>query len=62
MIRLDPKYHPLLLEAIEDYLYRLSLQLAEMKGGPLTADRKALTHKQKMLEELHKQLSSAENT
>lgn len=55
---LDPKYKGILLEALEDLMYKLSLQLAELKGGPLTKERKALTEKQSLLEELQHQVSA----
>ena len=51
-MNIDSKYKPLLLEAVEDLMYKLSLQLNELKGGPLTKERKELTDKQAMLEEL----------
>lgn len=52
MLQIDPKFKPLLLEALEDLMYKLSLQLKDLKGGPLTSERKALTEKQDQLEEL----------
>lgn len=52
MQNIDPKYKPILLEALEDLMYKLSLQLNDLKGGPLTKERKELTEKQAMLEEL----------
>lgn len=52
MLQLDPKFKPLLLEALEDLMYKLSMQLKDLKGGPLTPERKALTEKQDELEEL----------
>jgi len=33
-------------------MYKISLELNSMKGGPLTAERKKLTSKQKALEEV----------
>lgn len=52
MVSVDIKYKDLLLEAIEDLMYKISLELNSMKGGPLTAERKKLTSKQKALEEV----------
>ncbi len=60
MIQLDSSYRPLLLEALEDKMYKLSLQLNEMKGQALTERRKELTKKQKKLEELQHLISIAD--
>lgn len=57
---IDPKHKPLLLEALEDLMYKLSLQLENLKGGPLTKERKELTEKQSMLEELQHLISGME--
>lgn len=57
-MNIDPKYKPILLEALEELMYKLSLQLESLKGGPLTKDRKELTEKQAMLEELQHHISS----
>ena len=54
---IDSKYKPLVLEALEDLMYKLSLQLEGMKGGALTKERKELTEKQGMLEELQHLIS-----
>jgi hypothetical protein len=54
---IDPKYKPILLEALGDMMYKLSLQLAELKGGPLTKERKDLTRKQVLLEDLQHMVS-----
>ena len=59
MIQLDAKYQPLLLEALEELMYKLSLQLNETKGDPLTQRRKELTKKQKNIEELQHKISIA---
>lgn len=60
MLEIDPKYKPILLEALEDLMYKLSLQLEGLKGGPLTKERKDLTDKQNMLEELQHLISVME--
>jgi hypothetical protein len=60
MLEIDPKYKPILLEALEDLMYKLSLQLEGLKGGPLTKERKDLTDKQNMLEELQHLISVIE--
>ena len=57
---IEPKHKPLLLEALEDVMYKLSLQLENLKGGPLTKERKELTEKQAMLEELQHLISGIE--
>ncbi len=58
MKHLDTQYQRLLLEALEDMMYKRSLQLEELKGGPLTRERMELTRKQIMLEELQRIVSS----
>ena len=57
-MNIDVKYQPLLLEALEDMMYKLSLQLEGLKGAPLTRERKSLTKKQEMLEELQHLIST----
>lgn len=59
MMTIDPKYKPLLLEALEELMYKLSLQLEELKGKPLTTYRKELTEKQATIEELQHVISNA---
>ena len=54
---IDSKYKPLMLEALEDLMYKLSLQLEDLKGGPLTKERKDLTDKQATVEELQHLIS-----
>jgi hypothetical protein len=56
MPKIDPKDIPLLLEAIEELLYKVSLQLQEFKGGPLTTERRELTEKQRRLEAIQHEL------
>ncbi|MGI9541700.1 MAG: hypothetical protein ACR2MX_00490 [Cyclobacteriaceae bacterium] len=58
MIEIDPKYSPILLEALEESMYKLSLQLEALKGQPLTERRKQLTKKQIQLEELQHLVST----
>ncbi len=60
-MEIDPKYKPLLLEALEDMMYKLSLQLENLKGGPLDTERKALTDKQSEVEALQHIISTAED-
>jgi len=52
MIQIDSKYKSILLESLEDLMYKLSLQLEDLKGKPLDKQRKALTEKQAAIEEL----------
>jgi hypothetical protein len=61
MLTIDPKYKSILLEALEEMMYKLSLQLNDLKGGPLTKERKELTDKQNMVEELQHQISIVED-
>lgn len=56
-LNIDTQYRPVLLEALEDMMYKLSLQLNDMKGQPMSKERQALTEKQHMLEELQHQIS-----
>lgn len=60
-MEIDPKYKPLLLEALEELMYKLSLQLSDLKGGPLTKERKTLTQKQTQLEELQHTISTTDD-
>ena len=60
MIEIDPKYSPILLEALEEAMYKLSIQLEGLKGQPLTDQRKQLTEKQNSLEELQHIISTFE--
>jgi hypothetical protein len=60
MLNIDQKYKPILLEALEDLMYKLSLQLEDLKGGPLTKERSDLADKQNLLEELQHQISVME--
>ncbi|MFZ1806283.1 MAG: hypothetical protein WAU36_03620 [Cyclobacteriaceae bacterium] len=57
MIKVDQKYRPLLLEALEELMYKLSLELANLKGEPLTKTRKGLTKKQEEIEALQHLIS-----
>jgi hypothetical protein len=56
MLAIDSKHRELLLEAVEELMYKVSLELTKLKGSPLTAERKQLTEKQKRLEEIQHQL------
>ena len=58
-MEIDPKYKAVLLEALEELMYKLSLQLDELKGGPLSKERKELTSKQSRIEELQHIVSSS---
>ena len=51
-MELKDKYRPILLEAIEDLMYKISMELESLKGQPMTQRRKFLTKKQKEIEEL----------
>ncbi|MEQ8423256.1 MAG: hypothetical protein RIA63_01010 [Cyclobacteriaceae bacterium] len=57
MIQVDIKYKELLLEALEELMYKLSLELDNLKGEPLTRARKELTQKQNQIEELQHLIS-----
>lgn len=51
-MELPDKYQPVVQEALQDLLYKVSLDLAKLKGQPLTKERKQLTKKQTQIEEL----------
>lgn len=59
MIKLDTKYKAVLLEALEELMYKLSLQLKDLDGQPLGKWRKELTQKQVDIEELQHLISNA---
>ena len=59
MITIDPKNRPILLEALEDLMYKISLELSGLKGGPMDKNRKALTEKQQMIEDLQHAISKS---
>jgi len=58
MMEIDLKYKEVLLEALEELMYKLSLQLEELKGQPLEKWRKELTEKQNQIEDLQHLISS----
>ena len=60
LLKIQSKYKGVLLEAVQNMRYSISLELERMKGQPLTKARKTLTSKQKKLEELQRYLSSHE--
>ena len=53
------KYRETLLVALEEYMYKLSLELNKYKGQPMTQTRRDLTNKQRALEDLQHIVSSA---
>ena len=52
MIQIDPKHKTVLIEALEEQMYKISLELESYKGKPLTKERKFLLKKQSALEEI----------
>ena len=60
MLELNTENKAILLEALEDMMYKLSLQLDDLKGGPLSRERKDLTEKQARVEQLQHAISTAE--
>ena len=58
-MEIDIKYKTLLLEAIEDLMYKTALDLAKLKGQALTKQRKELTEKQQQIEQLQHLISVA---
>jgi len=59
MIQIDSKYKLPLLESLEDSMYKLSLQIDDLKGGPLDKERKLLTKKQKNIEKVQHIISTS---
>ncbi len=51
-IQIDDKFKDVLVEVLDDYLYRVSLELNALKGQPMTSNRKDLTKNQRKMEEL----------
>ena len=58
-MQIDTKYQPLLLEALEELMYKLSLELETMKGQPMTESRKRLSEKQEAIEQLQHLISTS---
>ncbi len=56
MPHIDPDKVELILEALEELMYKVSLQLEDLKGGPMTRERRDLTAKQRELETLQHDL------
>ena len=60
MLSVDTTFKPILLHTLEDLMYKLSLQLDDLKGGPLDKERKELTQKQSKIEELQHIISTSD--
>lgn len=56
MLQIATDEIPLLLEAIEELLYRIALRMEELKGGPMTEERRELILRQRRLEALQHRL------
>ena len=57
-MKIEDKFQPLLLESLEDLMYKVSLELEKLKGQPMTRKRKELTLKLKHLEVLQHLVSN----
>jgi len=57
MINIDTKHKDILLEALEELMYKYSLKLSTLKGGPMNKERKSLSEKQGQIEELQHAIS-----
>ncbi len=57
MINVSDKYRELLLETLEESLYKIAIDMEKLKGGPMTPARKKLDKKQKDLEALQHEIS-----
>ncbi len=51
-MQIPNRYRGLMLEALEDLMYKISLDLDKMKGQPMTRERRLLTRQQQDVEEL----------
>ena len=51
-MKIKSKYKAVLLEALEDMMYKVALELNNLTGQPLTKERKELSQKQAQIEEL----------
>ena len=60
-IQIDISYQAVLLEALNDQLYKVSLELNALKGQPLTNKRKELSRKQRLLEEIRDLVSTSDS-
>ena len=61
-LQINAKNKMLLLEALGELMYKVAIELQQLKGQPLTRKRKELTKKQKQLEALQHQISTMEIT
>lgn len=52
IMQLSKKQKQLILEALEDLMYKIAIQLDNYKGGPMDPARTELDKKQKALEKL----------
>jgi hypothetical protein len=51
-MEITDKYRKILVEALGDLMYWVSLDLSKLKGQPMTRERKQLTTKQQNIEDL----------
>lgn len=54
---IEPKYAEVLHEALDDFQYKIALELNALKGKAMTDRRKKLTKHQKLVEALQSILS-----
>lgn len=59
-MEISDKYRNIVVQALGDLMYRVSLDLSKLKGQPLTRERKQLTKKQRDIEDLLHLLSIEE--
>ncbi len=57
-MEIENKYQSILLEAMEELMYKISMELELLKGQSMTPRRKFLTKKQKEIEELQHLISN----
>ena len=57
---INEEYKDVMLEALGDFLYKISLELNHMKGQSMTKRRKELTKKQRIVEEVRRGLNGSD--
>jgi len=62
MLSINSDEQKLLLEALEDLMFKISMQSQSFKGKPNTTERKKLTQRQNRVEALQHKISILEET
>ncbi len=56
MVQIDKSKKRILLEALEELMYKTALELESLKGQPMTKRRKELTKKQFEIERIQREI------